>query len=162
MTLILISRTELQKPDFDDGQLLEILRGKDVQIVELENQTRELTKECDMKEQQLQKLLEELKTYKDFLEVSAAAVVVVVVAVIDVDVVIVDVLMMFLLALLLMILLMMYLLLSLFLMMLTLILIISLSFIMLLSVMTLLILKQNILQKSFCLIRSMNYGPTNR
>jgi hypothetical protein len=67
---LLVSRTELQKPDFDDGQLLEILRGKDVQIVELENQTREMTKECDMKEQQLHKLMEELKTYKDFLEVS--------------------------------------------------------------------------------------------
>jgi hypothetical protein len=26
------SRTELQKPDLDDGQLLEILRGKDVQV----------------------------------------------------------------------------------------------------------------------------------
>jgi hypothetical protein len=128
MTLNLISRTELQKPDFDDGQLLEILRGKDVQIVELENQTRELTKECDMKEQQLQKLMEELKTYKDFLEVSAA-VVVVIVAVIN-GVVIVDVLMLLLLLLLLL----------LFLMMLTFILIISLSFIMLLSVLTLLIL----------------------
>ena len=77
--LIIISRTELQKPDFDDGQLLEILRGKDVQIVELENQTREMTKECDMKEQQMHKLMEELKTYKDFLEVSEYAVVVVVV-----------------------------------------------------------------------------------
>jgi hypothetical protein len=38
--------------------------------VELENQVRELTKECDMKEQQLHRLEEELKTYKDFLEVS--------------------------------------------------------------------------------------------
>ena len=37
--------------------------------MELENQVRELTKECDMKEQQLHRLEEELKTYKDFLEV---------------------------------------------------------------------------------------------
>ncbi len=31
-------RTELQKPNLDDGQLLEILRGKDSQIVALETQ----------------------------------------------------------------------------------------------------------------------------
>ncbi len=33
-------RTELQKVDFDDAQLLEILRGKDNQIVALEGQVR--------------------------------------------------------------------------------------------------------------------------
>ena len=42
---------------------------KQPQIVELENQVRELTKECELKEQQLQKINEELRTYKDFLEV---------------------------------------------------------------------------------------------
>jgi hypothetical protein len=30
--VIHLFRTELQKPDLDDGQLLEILRGKDVQV----------------------------------------------------------------------------------------------------------------------------------
>jgi pyrroloquinoline quinone (PQQ) biosynthesis protein C len=41
-----------------------------LQIVELENQVLELTKDCELKEQQLQKLQEEVKTFKDFLEVT--------------------------------------------------------------------------------------------
>lgn len=36
MFLFFRYRAELQRPDFDDGQLLEILRGKDNQIVALE------------------------------------------------------------------------------------------------------------------------------
>ena len=40
-------RAELQKVDFDDGQLLEILRGKDNQIVALEGQVRKNTMKID-------------------------------------------------------------------------------------------------------------------
>jgi hypothetical protein len=40
--------------------------------VELENQVLELTKECDLKEHQLQKLKDEVTTFKDFLQVSTA------------------------------------------------------------------------------------------
>ena len=60
----------MQKSDLDDGHLLEILRTKDSQIVELENDSRDRIKEAENKEQQVEKLAQELKTYQDLIEVS--------------------------------------------------------------------------------------------
>ncbi|XP_059091006.1 TBC1 domain family member 2B-like isoform X2 [Tigriopus californicus] len=60
--------TELQKPNFDDSQLLEILRTKDGQIVELESSGKDNQKVIDMQENQIDKLKEEVKTYQQMLE----------------------------------------------------------------------------------------------
>lgn len=46
--IVYLYRTELQKVDFDDGQLLEILRGKDNQIVALEGQVRKNRTKADV------------------------------------------------------------------------------------------------------------------
>eukprot|EP00095_Tigriopus_kingsejongensis_P002735 maker-scaffold226_size249562-snap-gene-1.19 protein:Tk02735 transcript:maker-scaffold226_size249562-snap-gene-1.19-mRNA-1 annotation:"tbc1 domain family member 2b-like" len=60
--------TELQRHNFDDSQLLEILRTKDGQIVELETSAKDNQKVIDMQENQIDKLKEELKTYQHMLE----------------------------------------------------------------------------------------------
>lgn len=60
----------MQKPNFDDSQLLEILRTKDGQIVELESSGKDNQKVIDMQENQIDKLKEEVKTYQQMLEVS--------------------------------------------------------------------------------------------
>ena len=62
-------RTKLQRPEINEGQLLEILRQKDSQIVGLESMDREKQRELDMKQSELDKLQEEMKVYKDLIEV---------------------------------------------------------------------------------------------
>ena len=61
---------ELQKADLNEGQLLEILRTKDCQIVDLEARDKEHTKVTELQENQLEKMREEVKTYQHMLEVS--------------------------------------------------------------------------------------------
>ena len=62
-------RTKLQRPEINEGQLLEILRQKDSQIVGLESMDREKQRELDLKQSELDKLQEEMKVYKDLIEV---------------------------------------------------------------------------------------------
>ena len=62
-------RTKLQRPEINEGQLLEILRQKDSQIVGLESMDREKQRELDMKQSELDKLQVEMKVYKDLIEV---------------------------------------------------------------------------------------------
>lgn len=64
--------SELQKADLTEGQLLEILRTKDCQIVDLEARDKEHTKITELQENQLEKLKEEVKTYQHMLEVSCS------------------------------------------------------------------------------------------
>ncbi len=66
------NRSDLQKSGLDDGHLLEILRAKDGQIVELEIQSRDQQKVIDLQENQLGKLKEEIRTYQTMLEVTEA------------------------------------------------------------------------------------------
>jgi len=60
--------TSLQKDNFDDDHLLEILRTKDTQIVELENSSRDKQVENDRINQQLEKVQTELTVFRDLLE----------------------------------------------------------------------------------------------
>ena len=62
-------RSQLQNPGLDDGQLIEILRTKDGQIVELESQATENQKLIDLQASQLAKLKEEVGTYQQLIEV---------------------------------------------------------------------------------------------
>ena len=63
-------RTKLQRPEINEGQLLEILRQKDSQIVGLESMDREKQRELDLKQSELDKLQEEMNVYKDLIDVS--------------------------------------------------------------------------------------------
>ena len=65
------SRTKLQRPELNDGHLLEILRQKDSQIVGMESIDREKQRELDLKKSELEKLQSELKVYKDLIGVRA-------------------------------------------------------------------------------------------
>ena len=67
---VFLSRESLKQANFDDGHLLEILRTKDSQIVDLEVEGRENQKVIDLQENQIEKLREEVKTYQTMLEVS--------------------------------------------------------------------------------------------
>ena len=60
--------TALQRPELDDCQLLEILRGKDSHIVGLESTLRDKQRESDLQEHEVTKLKAELKTYQDLFE----------------------------------------------------------------------------------------------
>ena len=62
-------RTKLQRPEINDGQVLEILRQKDSQIVGMESMDREKQRELDLKQSELDKIQAELKVYKDLIEV---------------------------------------------------------------------------------------------
>ena len=64
--------TALQRPELDDCQLLEILRGKDSHIVGLESTLRDKQRDSDLREHELTKLKAELKTYQDLIEVGDA------------------------------------------------------------------------------------------
>ena len=68
--LFLHFRTKLQRPEINEGQLLEILRQKDSQIVGLESMDREKQRELDLKQSELDKLQEEMNVYKDLIDVS--------------------------------------------------------------------------------------------
>ena len=63
-------RTKLQRPEMNEGHLLEILRQKDSQIVGLESMDREKQRELDLKQSELDKLQEEMNVYKDLIDVS--------------------------------------------------------------------------------------------
>ena len=63
-------RTKLQRPEMNEGHLLEILRQKDSQIVGLESMDREKQRELDSKQSELHKLEEEMKVYQDLIEVT--------------------------------------------------------------------------------------------
>ena len=70
MTL-LSSSTKLQRlPELNDGNLLEILRQKDSQIVGMESINREKQRDLDLKLSELEKLQAESNVYKDLIEVN--------------------------------------------------------------------------------------------
>ena len=61
----------LQRTDsIDDTHLLEILRTKDTQIVELEAKARDHQKVIDLQENEIAKVKDEVTTYQQLLEVS--------------------------------------------------------------------------------------------
>ena len=60
----------LQRTDsIDDTHLLEILRTKDTQIVELECKARDHQKVIDLQENEIGKVKDEVATYRQLLEV---------------------------------------------------------------------------------------------
>ena len=63
------SRTKIQRPEFNDGHLLEILRQKDSQIVGMESIDREKQRELDLKKSELEKLQSELNVFQDLIGV---------------------------------------------------------------------------------------------
>ena len=65
----------MQRPELDDCQLLEILRGKDSRIVGLEAHARDHQREMDLREQELSKLKQELGTYQDLIVVKDESIV---------------------------------------------------------------------------------------
>lgn len=67
--------SSLQKPDLDDGHLLEILRSKDIQIVDLESETRERLVEADKLTSAVEKMKSEVTTYQDLIEVKDESIV---------------------------------------------------------------------------------------
>ena len=63
--------TKLQRlPELNDGNLLEILRQKDSQIVGMESINREKQRDLDLKLSELEKLQAESNVYKDLIEVN--------------------------------------------------------------------------------------------
>ena len=61
----------MQRTDsIDDTHLLEILRTKDTQIVELEAKARDHQKVIDLQENEIAKVKDEVTTYQQLLEVS--------------------------------------------------------------------------------------------
>ena len=69
--ILLSSSTKLQRlPELNDGNLLEILRQKDSQIVGMESINREKQRDLDLKLSELEKLQTESNVYKDLIEVS--------------------------------------------------------------------------------------------
>ena len=67
----LSSSTKLQRlPELNDGNLLEILRQKDSQIVGMESINREKQRDLDLKLSELEKLQAESNAYKDLIEVN--------------------------------------------------------------------------------------------
>ena len=69
--LLLSSSTKLQRlPELNDGNLLEILRQKDSQIVGMESINREKQRDLDLKLSELEKLQAESNVYKDLIEVN--------------------------------------------------------------------------------------------
>ena len=67
----LSSSTKLQRlPELNDGNLLEILRQKDSQIVGMESINREKQRDLDLKLSELEKLQAESNVYKDLIEVN--------------------------------------------------------------------------------------------
>ena len=67
----LYSSTKLQRlPELNDGNLLEILRQKDSQIVGMESINREKQRDLDLKLSELEKLQAESNVYKDLIEVN--------------------------------------------------------------------------------------------
>ena len=63
----LLRRTD----SIDDTHLLEILRTKDTQIVELEAKARDHQKVIDLQENEIAKVKEEVTTYQQLLEVNS-------------------------------------------------------------------------------------------
>ncbi len=61
----------MQKSGLDDAHLLDILRTKDGQIVDLEIASRDQQKVIDLQENQVGKLKDEIRTYQTMLEVSS-------------------------------------------------------------------------------------------
>jgi hypothetical protein len=59
----------LQRDTLDDTHLLDILRTKDVQIVDLEFHSRDHRKLIDQQETEIAKIKEDIKTYQHMLEV---------------------------------------------------------------------------------------------
>ena len=57
-------------PELNDGNLLEILRQKDSQIVGMESINREKQRDLDLKLSELEKLQAESNVYKDLIEVN--------------------------------------------------------------------------------------------
>ena len=69
--IFLSSSTKLQRlPELNDGNLLEILRQKDSQIVGMESINREKQRDLDLKLSELEKLQAESNVYKDLIEVN--------------------------------------------------------------------------------------------
>ena len=69
--IFLSSSTKLQRlPELNDGNLLEILRQKDSQIVGMESINREKQRDLDLKLSELEKLQAESNVYKDLIEVT--------------------------------------------------------------------------------------------
>ena len=69
--ILLSSSTKLQRlPELNDGNLLEILRQKDSQIVGMESINREKQRDLDLKLSELEKLQAESNVYKDLIEVN--------------------------------------------------------------------------------------------
>ena len=67
----LSSSTKLQRlPELNDGNLLEILRQKDSQIVGMESINREKQRDLDLRLSELEKLQAESNVYKDLIEVN--------------------------------------------------------------------------------------------
>ena len=57
-------------PELNDGNLLEILRQKDSQIVGMESINREKQRDLDLRLSELEKLQAESNVYKDLIEVN--------------------------------------------------------------------------------------------
>ena len=71
LMISLCSSTKLQRlPELNDGNLLEILRQKDSQIVGMESINREKQRDLDLKLSELEKLQAESNVYKDLIEVN--------------------------------------------------------------------------------------------
>ena len=69
--ILISSSTKLQRlPELNDGNLLEILRQKDSQIVGMESINREKQRDLDLKLSELEKLQAESNVYKDLIEVN--------------------------------------------------------------------------------------------
>jgi len=67
--------SELHNTNLEDVHLLEILQTKDKQIVQLENINKEKQIDLDKSNQQFERVMEEVTTYKDLIEVKDESIV---------------------------------------------------------------------------------------